>query len=117
MHNAAWWILAFFGVTAVINYATTKTKDKKKLIQNKNYAIGWLIVVLICFINGFRCLIHNADFNFYCQIALGIQFLVIALLPCGIQAINQNPPIKILRNMLFVILAVLYFSQAALYTH
>lgn len=112
MINLLW---LFFAFVAVMGGVLKNYSDKPLPSwswQRKLYFSCWTCVALISFINGLRVFIEDPTFNFYAQFALGIQFLLIAVVPCGLKVFNKPWPVRRLRDLLFIGLGVLYISLA-----
>ncbi len=107
LSNALWFVVAFVAVLGGVykNYSDKPFSSWSR--QRKLYFSCWSSVVLISFINGFRVFIENPTFNFYAQLGLGVQTLLIAVVPCGIEFFNKPWPMRRLRDLFLVVLGAL----------
>jgi hypothetical protein len=70
-------------------------------LKRKLYFLCYSTIAIIVFFYELRIFIKNPAFNFYTQIALGAQFILLSLVPCGIEIFNKPWPIRRLRDLAF----------------
>lgn len=110
--NLLWLFFAFVAVRiGVLKYYSDKPLNNWSW-QRKLYFSCWLGVALISFVNGLRVFIENPTFNFYAQFALGIQFLLIAVMPCRVKVLNKPWPVRRLRDLFLVGMGIMSISFA-----
>ncbi len=101
MINLIWFFYAFVAFAASTKYYASKPLSQWSW-KRKLYFSCWSAVVLISFINGFRCVIENRTFNFYAQFAIGIQWMLVAIVPCGMNFFNKPWPMRRFRDSIFI---------------
>jgi hypothetical protein len=112
MVNLLYFILSIVAIIggSLQNYSKKPFNNWSK--QRKLYFTCWTAVAFISFVNGFRFFIDNPIFNFYAQFASGVQFMLIAFVPCGIDIFNKPWPIRLLRDVAFIAIGIAHILLA-----
>ena len=100
-----WLLVTFFAVFGALENYSKKSLNKWSW-RRKLYFSCWSGVALISFLNGLRAFIENPTFNFYAQVALGILFFMVAVVPCGVEFFNKSWLVRRLRDLLCVVIGV-----------
>jgi len=105
-------VYAFFAFCAAIKHSGGARRFGIWSWRRKSYVGIWIIVAVISIVNGFRAFSYNHTFDFYSNLALGFQWLLIAYVPCGIGVFNKFWPIRMLRNSLFIFMGTTTILQS-----
>jgi hypothetical protein len=112
-----WW---FYAVVALLGGVLKNYSEKPFRLwswQRKLYFTCWGLGMVISIVNGFRILIADPSFNFWAQLALGVQLILIAFVPCGMDIFNKPWPVRRMRDLVFIGLGALHIHVAFLITH
>ena len=74
------------------------------------YFACWSLISLLAFTAGLRLFIDNETFRYVAGFAPGALLLIMAIVPCGIPAMN-TPAMRPLRNLFFVVMGCVHIFQ------
>ncbi len=110
MEHVLWLIFTPICIIGITKYLTHKNV-RLWSVQRWIYLSSSVVIATSALATGLQVFIHDESYREVAKFGPALLSMTMAIIPCGISYFNR-PGIRILRNLAFVLLGVLWFVKA-----